>query len=245
MYSLALIDDEPRVRSLLRSLIEEHYPWITIVGEAQSVESGLQLIRSEVPDILLLDVEMQDGSGFDLINRLDRGETQVIFVTAFDHYAIKAIRSRALDYLEKPVNPMELGDALLRARSELQKTKPFKDNEPSKNRLSIPTGSGMRLIDFEDISYIQADGSYSEIYLVGESKPIVVSRKLKALQQTLTPLGFIRPNHSNLVNLQEVKEVHKTDGGFLTLRNGKEILLTKSYKDASLSALKNFAHRLG
>lgn len=249
MKTIAIIDDEPRARDFLRSLIEEHFNWLNVVGEADSVTSGLQLIGEKAPDILLLDVEMQDGTGFDLMDRIDDDFLQVIFITAYDHYAVNAIRSNALDYIEKPVNPAELTTALMRAKSILDKqgfkTPQRTPEEPVKSRIAVPTKLGLKYIDIDTIRYVAADGSYSEFFLLGQEKPLVISRKLKEVQTTLEPMGFVRANHSNLVNIQMVEELRKTDGGSLVLKGGDIILLSKHYKEESLSRLARFSKNLG
>lgn len=249
MISLVIIEDEVRTRAFLKSLISESYPWIEILGEADGVSSGVKLIREKTPDIVLLDVEMQDGNGFDLLDRLNDEKQLVIFITAYNQYAIKAIKKSAFDYLEKPVNPEELSDALYRAKAKLKKDavdhKLHQYHPQTPFRISVPTRSGALYLESNDICYAKADGSYCEIFLVQQTKPIVVSRRLKELQVTLEHFGFIRPNHSYLVNILSISEVKRTDGGSIILKDGTEITFSKHYRNDSIAKLEAQAKKIG
>ena len=243
MKTLCIIEDEAKTRALLRSIVTDTLSWIEVLGEANNVSSGLQLIAKHDPDIVLLDVEMPDGTGFQLLERLTEFRGKVVFVTAYDEYAIQALRAGALDYIEKPVNPDELIAALLRARKALSET-PLQPAASPLEKIAIPTRTGLRYVSVQQILYVKADNVYSELHLHGQDRPIIVSRTLKEVEQTLGALGFVRVHRSYLVNQRMVIELGKTDGGYVVLKGGKHIQLSRQYKEPALRILQSIGHML-
>ncbi|MGD1847550.1 MAG: LytR/AlgR family response regulator transcription factor [Salibacteraceae bacterium] len=244
MTHIAIIDDESKVRSLLRSLVTDELPWASIVGEANSVQTGLQLIASQSPEIILLDVEMGDGTGFDLLAQMGNDRPQVIFITAFNHYAVKALRAGAVDFIEKPINPDELWTALHNARKKRQQ-----EVEPTFDALfqalqtnlsgtiAVPTRRGLKHLDANHISFIKAEGAYAEIHFTNGDKPLMISRMLKEIMPPLERLVFTRPLRSFLVNIKIFQEIIRTDGGSLLMAGGEIVPFSKQYKETALKKI--------
>lgn len=245
MLQLAIVEDEPKTRSFLRSLVETYVPEVTIVGEADSVKTAVALVKAHRPEVLLMDVEMADGSGFDVLKWLEEPLPHVVFVTAYDQYAIRAIRANAVDYLEKPVDPEQLKNALQRVRKRTQRgLGSIASNYLRQLRhgvIGVPTRHGFRYLAVTDIIYVQATGVYVELTIQGEPKPLLASRTLKEVQQALEPYGFIRLHRSYLINPACIKELSKVDGGFVVLSNGSQIPFSRQYKQLALQAIKSRA----
>ena len=246
MIEVAIIDDESKIRSLLRSLLLDELNWVSIVGEADSVASGLELIRSRSPQIILLDVEMGDGTGFDLLSRLDHEQPQVIFVTAFNHYAVKALRAGAVDFIEKPINPEELITALNGSRKRVEKmTAPSFEalfqalKAKTSQTIAVPTRRGLIHLEASDISHIKAEGAYSEIHFTNGKKPLMISRMLKEIMPPLENLGFTRPHRSYLINIAKIKEIIRSDGGSILMMDDHRIPFSKQHKELALNEIRN------
>lgn len=237
-----LIDDEVKSRTALRSFLTKYCPSIEIVGEAEGVKSGLQKIEELNPDVLFLDIEMNDGTGFDLIEQLPTLNREVIFVTAFNQYAIKAFRYSAIDYLLKPVNPEELVQAVAKLSDDSrinqieQKLEALMSNTTSLQKIAIPSMEGVRLEEVENISYCESDNYYTIIHLVNGER-IVVSKTLKEYDKMLSGDGFIRIHQKYLVKLSEIKNYSKSDGGFVVLNNGTHLTVSRRKKEDLIKSL--------
>lgn len=245
MTRLAIIEDEPKTRTLLRSLIQEHVDWVKVVGEADSVESGIALIAKEQPQVILLDVQMGDGLGFDLLSKLEQPQPHVIFVTAYNQYAIKALRAGAVDYIEKPIHPDELLNALKRTQALIEQATPpsFESllqtlASASQKRIAVPTRYGMKYLEPSSITHVQAEGSYSKIYFDDGTKPMLVSRMLAEMESVLKAIGFVRPHRSYLINTAKVAELIRTDGGTVLLTDGTRIPFSKNHKEKALEEIR-------
>jgi two-component system, LytTR family, response regulator len=240
-----IIDDEKTARDTLKQLLQIYCPQVLLVGEANDVEPGQNLIRELNPDLVFLDVEMHSGTGFDVINGLDNIQAEVIFTTAHNHYALHAIRVSALDYLLKPVSSEELIIAvdkckpgqlniprevweLLRVQLDSQKSNP--------DRLSIPTTKGYEIIKVKDIIYCEGDRNYTVFYF-HEKEKLLSSRTLKEYEHLLPPKSFIRVHQKYLVNINFVKRYIKGRGGFLIMSNEKEIEVSQSKKQELMDLL--------
>ena len=204
-----IVDDEPDSRELLGSLLAD-YPDLELVAEAANVKDAIGLILKKPPDLLFLDIQMPKQSGFDLIAELRnlKIEIPVIFVTAFDHFAIKAIKSSALDYLLKPIDPVELAKALEKFRQHDQKEsyrKKFEDLLGEFNttapggKLRFNNRNGYLFIDPGDILYLEADGNYTTLILREEKKEII-SNNIGAVEKLLPPKDFLRISRSLIIN---------------------------------------------
>lgn len=237
-----MVDDETKSRTALGSFLSKYCPSIEIVGEADGVKTGLEAIKTLSPDVIFLDIEMNDGTGFDLIKQLSEVKFEVIFVTAFNQYAIKAFRYSAIDYLLKPVNPEELIQAVSKLSDEgrisqiEQKLEALMANKTSIHKIAIPSMEGIRLEKVENIVYCESDNYYTIIHLVTGEK-LLVSKTLKEYDKTLSADGFIRIHQKYLVKVSEIKTYSKSDGGFVTLNNGTHLTVSRRKKDELLKAI--------
>ncbi|MBL7732831.1 MAG: response regulator transcription factor [Chitinophagaceae bacterium] len=241
-----VIDNEPHLCTALTTLLKEYCPEITAVESADGVQSGLQKIRSFQPDIVLLDVEMDDGTGFDLMKQVSEPPFQLIFVTAHNKYAIEAFRFSAIDFLLKPVDPDALQQSIARAQKNIRS-----GNLQQQVQVLLSQMAGLHnlekkivLKDLEntyfirvaDILFCEAEGTYTKFF-IKNSNVIIVSKNLKEYEAILEPIGFIRTHHSFLVNPAHIKLYDRTDGGALILDNGQSIPVSQRKKDAVLQAL--------
>ncbi|MFK7952692.1 MAG: LytR/AlgR family response regulator transcription factor [Ekhidna sp.] len=237
-----LVDDESKSRTALRSFLTKYCPRVEIVGEADGVKKGLEKIAELNPDVVFLDIEMNDGTGFDLIEQLPKMNFEIIFVTAFNQYAIKAFRYSAIDYLLKPVNPEELVQAVAKLSDEgrisqiEQKLEALMSNKSSLQKIAIPSMDGIRLEEVENISYCESDNYYTIIHLVSGEK-IVVSKTLKEYDKMLSEDGFLRIHQKYLVKVSEIKTYSKSDGGFVTLNNGAHLTVSRRKKEDLVKVL--------
>lgn len=225
MIRVLIIDDEKPFRNTLKAILTQR-PELTLAGEASSVEEGLTAISNLEPDLIFLDVQMEDGTGFDLLKQTDRKDFRVIFITAYDHYAVEAFRFSASDYLLKPVISKDLFNSIDSVLRTMEKEKfayqlsVLMDNiqELSKERKKIVLREAetLHVIQLEEILWCEANGSYTTFYLTTNRK-VMVSRHLKEFEDLLTPNGFFRAHRSHLVNLNKIIKFERADGGTLFL----------------------------
>jgi two-component system, LytTR family, response regulator len=248
-FRTVVIDDEQNAVDFIISVIGEYCADLEVVGKASSVAEGIKTIESLRPDLVLLDVEMPNGTGFDLLSHFPQKDFEVVFITAFNHYAIKAIKFSAVDYILKPININEFIEAISRVikkRSDdlsrnNEKFRVLMENlkTPSPSRLAIPTSEGMEYLNPRDIIRIEADRSYSWFHLVGERK-ILVSKNLKEFQDLLGDRYFFRPHNSYLINLKFVKKFVKKDGGYIEMTDGSQIPISRNRKDIFILHMARF-----
>lgn len=232
MIKAVIIDDEIAIQEMNSRLLADYFPEIELVGLADSIKTGVELITRQNPDLVLLDIELTDGTGFQLLQKLQPYNFKVVFITGFDSFAIKAIKFSAIDYILKPVNETEFQQAVQRAVELINKnenTQPqvevlmnsFKKEFKNK-KLVLRTSESLHIINISDIYFCKSDNSYTTFYFEGNEK-ILVSKSLKDYEGLLADYGFFRPHQSFLVNLNHIKKVDKTDGGFIIMENKKEI----------------------
>ena len=229
MINVLIIDDEKTNRKNIRELIEAHCPNLEVVGEADGVASGKEAIRHHTPDLVLLDIRMGDGDAFDLLDQLGSVNFKVIFITAYEEYALKAIKFSALDYLLKPVIPEELKAAVDKAEKQIVKELNFQLSELSKNlqqvknkRIVLKTVDKLHFIPVQEIIRCEAEKNYTTFYLT-EGRKIVVSGSLGDYEDILTEQGFYRLHKSHIVNLNFVESFEKSDGGTVLLTDGSHV----------------------
>ncbi len=246
---ILLIDNEPEVRQTLKEMLELWSNGAHIIEEAVSVKTGIEKINAWQPQIVLLDVEMDDGTGFDLLQQLHNPSFQLIFTTAHNQYAIQAFKFSAIDYLLKPVDPAELNTALQKAidninnntlQSQLAVLLQQVDNKTDNlKQIVLKDIDKTYFIKIDDILYCEAEGSYTKFY-ISNSEPVFVSRNLRSYEELLAPAGFIRTHHSCLVNPAKIKMYdRKTDCGTLVLEGGHTIPVSQRKKDFVLQFLEN------
>jgi two-component system LytT family response regulator len=230
MIKAIIIDDIEQARVTLKKDLQVYASDITIIGEANGVVEGAKLLKSMTPDVLFLDIQMQDGSGFDLLDILKEIPFKIIFITASDAHAIKAFRYAAIDYLMKPVDPDELIAALTKFREQkLNENEKYKLlNESLKNhqkpheRLALHTQDKIHIVNISDILRCESNVNYTEFYF-SNGKKLLVTKTLKDFEDLLSDQGFYRVHQSHLVNTKFIKEFVKTDGGYLLMNDGSNV----------------------
>lgn len=231
-----IIDDETANIEHLQLLLSKHCSHVLVIGTADSVEKGVVLVSQLQPDLLFLDIQMGKQNGFDLLNQLTERNFDVIFVTAFDKYGIKAIKFSALDYLLKPVDVEEL---ILAVNKAGQKTSAqqldfllnvIRKNDWQSPRIALPLQQEIRYVQVQDIVRCEAENTYTFFYLK-DGQQILVSRPLKEYAQLLSPYNFIRTHQSHLVNPVFVKSWVKEEGGYLLLENGAQVPVARNKKE--------------
>ncbi len=252
MIKAILIDDDSNLRLGMKSLLSRYSPEIEVVGEADSVESGVKLIETIKSDVLFLDIQLGDGTGFDILEKLTQHNGKVsqhvIFITAFEQYAIKAFRFSALDYLLKPVDPEDLKQVtskLLAAFSknpENENIEILLENIRKKSedfkRIVLSNSDGMQVIEIKDIIHCSSEDNYTRFHIKNK-KPILISKTLKEYEELLSPHGFERIHQSHLINMAFVKSFVKKDGFFAQLIDDSLVPISQRKKDKFLSLLKN------
>ncbi|NBR13726.1 MAG: response regulator [Flavobacteriales bacterium] len=227
MIKAILIDDIEQARITLKRDLHEYAPEIEVIGEASGVVEGAKLLRKVQPDIVFLDIQMQDGSGFDLLDVLPEIPFKIIFITASDAHAIKAFRYAAIDYLLKPVDPDELTQALARFKEqqtdEQAKYKLLNDSlknhhKPSE-RLALHSQDKIHIVSIAEIVRCESSVNYT-IFYFADNKEMVVTKTLKEFEDLLSEQKFFRVHHSHLVNARYIREFVKSEGGHLIMNNG-------------------------
>jgi len=212
---------------------------VEIIEEAVSVDEAVQKINEGKPDLVFLDIMLQKGTGFDVLDRIETRDFKLVFVTAYDHYALKAFRFSALDYLTKPIDPDQLKETLERLSTDGNnrdlelKLESFKANRKSLNRLALHDAQGIHLIRPTEILYCQSQNNYTEFYL-SDGRKILVSKTLKDFEDILSGFKFFRVHQSYLINLEEVSQYLKQDGGYVQMSDGSLIGVSRRKKEELL-----------
>ena len=247
MIHTLIIDDELHMRQSLEKMLISNCPNVKIVGRADGVKSGLKAISKHHPDLVLLDIKMGDGTGFDLLKKLDQIDFKVIFITAYDQYAVKAFRFSALDYLLKPVDPDELIAAVKKAEAAsiddlVTQLNVLEEQLSSGSRATrkiiLRTQESIHIAFVRDISYIESDGNYTTVFFVN-GKKIILSRTLSEMEDMLKDQGFFRAHKSFLVNLTDISRFDKGDGGFLVMSCGDRVPVASRKKERLLELFEN------
>lgn len=237
-----IIEDNGREAELVRSLLNVCDQQIECVGIAENVEDGVTMMREHEPEILFLDVELPDGSGFDVLNACRDLNFRVIFVTAHDHYSIQAIRYAAFDYLMKPVEFDDFTKTVARVyTSTLEDAKAklemlFVNERANEKRMGVWCQDGLHFINVADIDFIRADGSYSRIYMTDKTM-FMATKLLKDFEFLVEADSFVRPHNSYLVNIRHIKTYTKKNGGNLIMVSDEEIPVSRGRRDELLRRL--------
>jgi two-component system, LytTR family, response regulator len=244
MLKAILIDDEPECLRSLAHDLKEHCQGIEILSQCDSGKAGIKKIHEHSPDVIFLDIDMPYINGFDLLEMVPNVDFEVIFTTAHDKYALQAFRISAVDYLLKPIDPIELKSAVEKVRMLrengntprqihflIQQLKDLESNNVRK--IAVPTFDGLEFVRLDDIIYCQSDGAYSNIYF-GDGGKMYISKTLRYLEDALCTFHFFRVHNSFIVNLNHVRKYSKTDGGTLILTSGEQIKVSRSKKEELL-----------
>ncbi|MDA3930366.1 MAG: LytTR family DNA-binding domain-containing protein [Prolixibacteraceae bacterium] len=240
-----IIDDEVNGRENLHGALKKYCTDVDVISEADSALIGIEQIQQYQPDLVFLDIEMPGGSGFKVLEFFDKADFGVIFVTAYDQYAIKAIRFSAIDYILKPINVIELKNAVDRfknSQNELSNSllNQFKLNdsrELSAKKIALPTAEKIVFKEIKSILRCEGEVNYTCFYFSDETK-MLISKTLIEFEEILVPYGFIRTHKTHLVNLMHVIAFNKNDGCSLTLSNGSTIPVSRRRKEFVLEQLK-------
>ena len=244
--STLIVDDEPGKRENIRRMMEKHCPHTHLLGECSSVQEAQVAVKQLKPDLILLDICLGDKTGFNLLEDLGNLSPEVIFITAYDEYAIQAIRFSALDYLLKPIDPQELICAVnkatkvitnkqqnLRMQNLLQNNYRF----DKKKRLALSVADSIEFVEISDIIRCESDSNYTTFFFK-EREKLIVSKTLKEYDELLTPYNFLRVHQSHLINLDEVKSFVKTDGGYIRMNDGTIISISRQRRTMVMEVLK-------
>jgi two-component system, LytTR family, response regulator len=237
-----LVDDELSSLENLEQKIIEFCPDIKIVGTAKTPEEAISLILHQNPDVIFLDIEMPRMNAFRMLEELKNIKSAIIFTTAYNHYAIEAIRISAFDYLVKPINVEDLQQAVNRLMALHKENvkeklnvlkKSLRENRSQDDNIAIPTWEGMEFINIRDIVRIESSSNYSKVYLQS-GQQILVTRLLKDFEEMLSPYRFFRIHHSHVINLIHIKKYIRGEGGQVVMKNGDVIDVARRKKDEFL-----------
>lgn len=240
-----IIDDEKPSRDNIKYILSEYFTDIDVLGEADNVQSGIELIDSTTPNIVFLDMEMGVLTGFDVLKAFEKPSFEVIFITAYSEYAVKAFRTHAVDYILKPINIDDLREAINKAKVNINNERLKNPNlthfQALDNTLKVSTTDGLEIIPFEQILYLQSINYYTNIVLAG-GKEIITSRHLKDYEENLKNSGFFRIHNSFVINITHLKSIVSKEGSFVELTNGKSIKISRRRKDEFLEYIRKEKH---
>ena len=229
-----IVDDEANSRAILRNYIGKYCPAVSILGEAANVQETLSLLESNNPDVLFLDVEMPYGNAFDLLEQIPDRTFEIVFVTAYDHYAVEALNAQATYYLLKPIAIDNLIKAVDHVGHIKQREKELQDVvltptvAKAEGKITIPQQDGFEVLMISDILYCEADDNYTKIFL--DKGQRLVSKTLKYFEESLNSNGFVRIHKSFLVNVNKIVRYKKGKGGSIVITSGKELAVSSSKK---------------
>lgn len=245
MIRTLIIDDEIRARETIQAMLEIYCKDdVQVIGQAKNVRKGIDAIKELNPDLVLLDIKMPDGSGFDLLARYGKIDFKVVFITAFEEYAIRAFKFSAIDYILKPIEPNELVMAIDKVKELIQTNTPnnsmdvqfetFLSNMKNINgedkKLVLKTTENIYVIDVNDVVTLSSDRNYTRFNFI-ERAPIVVSKTLKEFEGILNDYGFMRVHRSHIINLKYIERFEKTDGGYAVMRGGMRVEVSHRKKE--------------
>lgn len=246
MIKAIIVDDELGARESLSKMLEKNCSSVQIVAKADSMLSAYEAIINLHPDLVFLDIEMPNGNAFDLLEKIKEIDFDIIFTTAYDHYAIKAIKFSAIDYILKPIDPEELVLAVKRYEEKSgqknmldKKFKTLLNNLKPENKLKkvgIPDGDGLIFINLADIIRCDSDGNYT-FFILTSGKKIVASRTLGEYEQLFVDDNFFRIHRSHLINLQHVKKYLKGEGGYVIMSDNSQVEVSRRNKNDFLQKL--------
>ena len=247
MLKSVIVEDETRSRLMLQSLLKDFCTDVVVAGSTDSVNSAYDIIMKTNPDLIFLDVELQSETGFALLEKFDQINFEIIFTTAYEQYALRAIKFCAIDYLLKPIDVSELKAAVEKVRkrkadqtpnSNLQILKQNLKNNSSEQQLCITTAREMFIIKVAEICYCESDGPYTTFFL-NNGKTIVTSKTLKEYEELLVQHDFFRVHRSYLINMNEIKKYMRGENAYLIMNNGTQIDVSRRKKEDFVKRFRN------
>ncbi|AWH83784.1 DNA-binding response regulator [Flavobacterium album] len=252
MIKALLIDDDSNLRNGMKGLLGMYAPDIHIVGEADSVKSGIQAIEQHQPDVIFLDIQLGDGTGFDILEQLAKKigklSSHVVFITAHEQFAVKAFRFSALDYLLKPVDPEELRKVTEKIKKVLANNDSYAhidlllENIRKKvdkfKRIALSTSDGIHLFEVSDIIRLESQDNYTRFH-IKDHKPVLIAKTLKEYEDLLSEQGFERIHQSHLINLAYLKSYIKKDGGYAVMADNSNLPISQRKKERLQELLKS------
>ncbi|MGY6557980.1 MAG: LytR/AlgR family response regulator transcription factor [Nitritalea sp.] len=229
-----IVDDEPMARMALKGILSRHFSQVAVLDEAKSLPEAVKLIHKHKPDVVFLDIEMPGYSGLEILDFFPEQQVdfRIIFVTAYQDYALKAFELSAVDYLLKPVQQEALERALQKVVPQLQaRLQTLKENlaEDKPKKITLQTGEGILFIPLRDIIYLKADGSYTHFHL-DDGKKITVSKRLQEYERIMDMGKFMRIHRSHIINLDQIAKITKEDGGAVHMSNGEMLSISNEKK---------------
>ena len=249
MIRTIIIDDEKHMRQTLRKMLKAYCQNVELLAEAGGVASGVEAINNYNPDLVLLDIKMDDGTGFDLIEKLKPVDFKVIFITAWEKYAIRAFRFSALDYLLKPIDPDELKEAIGKAsrvmnedfNAQLDNLKDhLYSQDKSDKKIILRNADSVFLVNITDIVYCRSDGNYTHVFR-SNGQEILVSSTLKDYEEILSDYGFFRLHKSYLINLKYISRFDKAEGGTVIMEGEIGVPVASRKRDLLLEMFNRLA----
>jgi two-component system LytT family response regulator len=247
MIKLLLVDDELPALQVMETFLQPLREQVTVCGACTGIQQAVSSIAQHSPDIILLDVELGDGLGFEILEHFPHADMRIIFVTAHDDYILRAIKFHAFDYLFKPLEASELLLAVKKAMDDIRHKRPAQPSAALLDylkarpaaKIAVPTREGLNYYSIADLIYIEADGSYAVMHFADE-KPITITRKIKDFETALADKGFLRVHKSFLVNMNHITQLHREDSGYLIMSNQARISISPKNKEQIIGKIKQF-----
>ncbi len=249
MINVIVIDDEKRMADSIARMIEENSSGFAIAGVAHSVKTGVELINKHKPDLITLDINLPDGSGFDILKQVEERDFKIIFITAYEAHALKAIKFSALDYFLKPIDELEFTDALRKVKTahKAEKNRLVLDallsglngKPKEQKKIVLKTVDDIHLVKVDDIIRCESDGNYTTFHLTNK-RSLMASKNLKEFEDLLVDYGFFRAHHSHLINLNYIDRYHKPHGGLVYMADKSEIPVSVRRKERLLKVFNQF-----
>ncbi|MBN1969214.1 MAG: response regulator transcription factor [Candidatus Delongbacteria bacterium] len=245
MIKAIIIDDDSFIRDTEKRMINDYFTEIEIIGEAETVVDGVRILNELKPDLVFMDIELKDGTGFQILQKMRPLDFKFIIVTAFNEFALKAIKFSALDYIVKPINEHEFRTAVEKALQQIENVEiesqisnffSHYEKKMQSKKIVLKTSDHLHLIDISDIIYCKSDNSYTTFY-INNGEEIIVSKSIKEYEDLLCDYRFFRPHQSYLVNLNYAKKLNKSDGGSLVMKNKVEIPISSRKKLSLIQVL--------
>ena len=240
-----IVDDEKHCREVLQHLLQKYCSEIKLLANCASGEEVLKVLEQFQPDVLFLDIEMPDMNGFQLLEKFPHPDFEIVFTTAYNEYAIKAIKHSALDYLLKPIDKDELVTAVQRVKeSKMEKVAGRVENllqllnsKKQSKRFAVPTVHGLIMVNSEDLLFCESDSAYCKLFFTNETKPLVICKTLKEVEEVLQGNDFCRIHNSYLINMKYVQSYIRGEGGEVVLYNGRHLPVSRTRKEHFLNLL--------